>query len=67
MRTQLQEYRANQTRQPKRGRQAYTARVNAARKQEVEQFYGSQGPASPVRRIDPLTGEVTEIIDAKDR
>ena len=67
MKTQVQEYRANQTRRLKRARSAYTARVNAARKQGVEHFYGSQGPASPVRRIDPLTGDVTEIIHAKVR
>jgi hypothetical protein len=67
MKTQLQEYRINQKRRVKRTRPAYTARVNATRKQGVEHFYGSQGPASPVRRINPLTGQVTEIIDAKDR
>ena len=67
MKTQLQEYRANQTRRLKRVRPPYTARVNASRRQGVEHFYGSHGPASPVRRIDPLTGEVTEIIDAKVR
>jgi hypothetical protein len=27
--------------------------------------YGSLGPASPVRKIDPLTGEVVAIIPAK--
>src|SRR5690348_16265663 len=66
MRTQLQRYRANQKRQPKRP-SGYAARVNAGRKQGDEWFYGTQGPASPVRRIDPLTGEVTELIEAKGR
>jgi hypothetical protein len=28
-------------------------------------FYGSLGAASPVRKIDPTTGEVTAIIPAK--
>ena len=28
-------------------------------------FYGSLGPASPVRRIDPKTGAVVEVIEAK--
>jgi hypothetical protein len=27
--------------------------------------YGSLGPASPVRKIDPLTGELVAIIPAK--
>lgn len=67
MRTQLQQYRAHQMRRFKRSRPTYTARVEAVRKQEVEQFYGTQRPASPVRRIDPLTGQVTQIIDAKKR
>lgn len=66
MRTQLQQYRAQQMRRSKRGRPAYTARVEAERKQSKDQFYGTLGPASPVRRINPLTGEVTEIIDAKN-
>ena len=28
-------------------------------------FYGSLGPASPVRRIDPKTGCVIEVIETK--
>ena len=28
--------------------------------------YGSLGPASPVRRIDPVTGEVVAIIEPKN-
>ena len=34
----------------------------AMRKQADKQFYGTLGPASPVKRIDPITGEVIEII-----
>jgi hypothetical protein len=29
-------------------------------------MYGSLGPASPVRRIDPATGEVVAVIPAHD-
>ena len=28
-------------------------------------LYGSLGPASPVRRIDPKTGSVIEVIETK--
>jgi hypothetical protein len=34
----------------------------ALRKQSDKQFYGTLGPASPVKRIDPKTGNVVEII-----
>jgi hypothetical protein len=34
----------------------------ALRKASDKQFYGRLGPASPVKRIDPKTGEVVEII-----
>jgi hypothetical protein len=27
--------------------------------------YGSQGPASPCRRIDPVSGQVIEVIEAR--
>jgi hypothetical protein len=33
------------------------------RKQSDAQFYGTLGPASPVKRIDPKTGEVIEILN----
>lgn len=29
--------------------------------------YGSLGPASPVKRIDPKTGSVVEVIEARSR
>ena len=35
-----------------------SAKSNAALKRAREQFFGSQGAASPVRKIDPKTGEV---------
>ena len=38
----------------------------AAREQQraIERMFGSQGPASAVRKIDPTTGEVVGIIEA---
>jgi hypothetical protein len=36
------------------------------RKERDALFYGTLGPASPVRRIDPSTGEVVEIISARE-
>jgi len=30
-------------------------------------FYGSLGGASPVKRIDPKTGEVVEVLDPDNR
>jgi hypothetical protein len=32
---------------------------------DLQRRYGSQGPASPVRRIDPRTGEVVEVLEAR--
>ena len=34
------------------------------RQARERRLYGSLGPASPVRRIDPKTGSVVEVIDA---
>jgi len=36
--------------------------ANAAFKRANEQLFGSQGAASPVRKIDPVTGDVIAII-----
>ena len=36
--------------------------ANAAFKRANEQLFGSQGAASPVRKIDPVTGQVIAII-----
>jgi len=38
------------------------AEAKAAFKRAYEQLFGSQGGASPVRNIDPVTGEVIAII-----
>jgi hypothetical protein len=38
----------------------------ALRKASDKQFYGKLGPASPVKRIDPKTGEVVEIISERE-
>jgi hypothetical protein len=38
----------------------------AMREESEKQFYGKLGPASPVKRIDPKTGEVVEIISTRE-
>jgi hypothetical protein len=38
----------------------------ALRKASDKQFYGKLGLASPVKRIDPKTGEVVEIISERE-
>jgi hypothetical protein len=40
------------------GKARIPGRSNAAFKRAYEQLFGSQGGASPVRKIDPVTGEV---------
>ena len=40
----------------------YRTEAKAAFKAAYEGIFGSQGAASPVRKIDPLTGEVNAII-----
>ena len=40
----------------------YRAEAKAAFKAAYENVFGSQGAASPVRKIDPVTGEVIAII-----
>jgi hypothetical protein len=37
---------------------AYRSESMKARRQQREAAFGTLGPASPVRRIDPLTGRV---------
>ena len=32
-----------------------------------ERLFGSQGAASPVRKIDPITGEVIAVIPAREQ
>ena len=38
----------------------------ASPRSKTHWMYGSLGPASPVRRIDPATGEVLAVIPAHD-
>jgi hypothetical protein len=40
----------------------YRKKANAAFKRAREQLFGSQGAASPVRKIDPVTGGVIAVI-----
>jgi hypothetical protein len=40
----------------------YRKKASAAFKRAREQFFGSQGAASPVRKIDPVTGDVIAVI-----
>ena len=37
--------------------------VEEIRQMRERRLYGSLGPASPVRRIDPKTGSVVEVIE----
>jgi hypothetical protein len=64
METKLQLYRKQQMRGDKRRRRRTRLSVEARTREEVR-LYGKQGPASPVRRIDPATGRITEIIPAR--
>jgi hypothetical protein len=45
-----------------RRKRGYQTEAKVAFKHAYEQLFGSQGPASPVRKIDPTTGEVIAII-----
>ena len=56
-------YKPKRTRKT-RAKQApgYRKKANAAFQRAYEQLFGSQGAASPVRKIDPVTGEVIGII-----
>jgi hypothetical protein len=66
MPTKLQQLRKEQFRTSgrsrKRGRQLSEQNF---RKESDTHYYGTQGPASPTKRIDPRTGEVVEIISAR--
>jgi len=59
----------NRRRKPEAKRRApgYRAAATAEYKRAFERLFGSQGAASPVRRIDPVTGEVIGIIDTTDK
>ncbi len=41
----------------------YRTAAAAAYKRALERRYGSQGAASPVRKIDPVTGEIIAILE----
>jgi hypothetical protein len=65
MPTKLQLLRKEQLRRSraeprKRGRRLSE---QAFRKESDALYYGTLGPASPVKRIDPKTGEVIEILN----
>jgi hypothetical protein len=55
-------YRKKRTRKTKPKLSGYRGEATIAYKRAFEQLFGSQGAASPVRRIDPVTGRVVEII-----
>jgi hypothetical protein len=51
---------------PKLRKVAYKQRAAAEYVQALErQMFGSLGAASPVRRIDPTTGQIVAVIDPK--
>jgi len=43
-----------------RRKRGYLTAAGEAHEEASERWYGSAGPASPVRRIDPATGKVAE-------
>jgi hypothetical protein len=59
-------YRKTRTRKtaPKR-KPGYRAEAKAEFKRAYDRLYGSQGGASPVRKIDPITGQVIAVIEPK--
>ena len=44
----------------------YRRTAKAAFKQALEDMFGSRGAASPVRRIDPKTGEIVGVVRSAD-
>jgi hypothetical protein len=53
--------------EPCRTTQASSSVVHAGNAKEISiAFFGTLGPASPVKRIDPDTGEVVEIISTRE-
>ena len=44
-------------------RRSYKDSVEEIKRNRDRLLYGSLGPASPVRRIDPKTGSVIEVIE----
>jgi hypothetical protein len=68
MPTKLQQLRKEQIRRSRAGPRKRGRRLSerAMRKESNTLFYGTLGPASPTKRIDPKTGEVVEIISARE-
>jgi hypothetical protein len=62
MPTKLQQLRKEQFRETRPRKRGRRLSEKALRKESDKQFYGTLGPASPVKRIDPKTGNVVEII-----
>jgi hypothetical protein len=46
-------------------KRGYLAAARAAYERALERSYGSQGAASPVRKIDPVTGKVIAILELR--
>jgi hypothetical protein len=68
MPNKLQQLRKEQLRgsRAQLGKRGHRLSEKALRKKSEEHFYGKLGPASPVKRIDPKTGEVLEIISERE-
>jgi hypothetical protein len=63
MPTKLQQLRKEQFRETRPRKRGRRLSEKALRKESDKHFYGTLGPASPVKRIDPKTGNVVEVID----
>jgi hypothetical protein len=68
MPTKLQQLRKEQLRRSRTEPRRRGRRLSeqAFRKESDTLFYGTLGPASPTKRIDPKTGEVVEIISERE-
>jgi hypothetical protein len=66
MPTKLQLLRKEQNRRSGGRLRGRRRSEEAMRKDSEKHFYGKLGPASPVKRIDPKTGEVVEIISMRE-
>jgi hypothetical protein len=68
MPTKLQQLRKEQFRKSHAGPRKRGRRLSeqAFRKESDALYYGTLGPASPTKRIDPKTGEVVEIISERE-
>jgi hypothetical protein len=68
MPTKLQQLRKEQFRKSRVGLRKRGRRFSEQtfRKESDALYYGTLGPASPAKRIDPKTGEVVEIISERE-